>query len=251
MAATLWMLPTVWWPLVALIVLAGGVVRGFGGFGASMVWVVGLSLLIHPAAVVPTALLLEVLASVQMLPQVWREIDWQSLRWLLTGAVLGTPVGVWLLARLPAKAMQLTIAVLVLAATIALATKVRPARLPGPGGTAAVGVVSGALNGAFAMGGPPAILMYFSSPAATTIGRASLVAYFLGTDLFGTATAAVGGLLPLAVLTQTAAMVPVSLVGIKLGSVLFRRASGADLRRYVLWLLAALSIATFAQALAG
>ena len=47
-----------------------------------------------------------------------------------------------------------------------MASKSRPGELPGPAATAAVGGVSGVLNGAFAMGGPPAILLYFSSPAA-------------------------------------------------------------------------------------
>lgn len=79
--------------------------------------------------------------------------------------------------------MQVLLALMVMAAAVAPATKVRMAALPGPGGTVAVSGVSGALNGAFAMGGPPAILMYFSSPAAVAIGRASLVAYFLGTDV--------------------------------------------------------------------
>ena len=251
MAATVWALPAAWWPVVAVIVFAGGVVRGFGGFGASMVWVVGLSLLVRPAAVVPVALVLEVLASLQMLPRVWREIDWRSLRWLLAGAVLGTPVGMLALTALPARTMQVLLAVMVLAAASALATKVRTPALPGPGGTVAVGGVSGALNGAFAMGGPPAILMYFSSPAAVAIGRASLVAYFLGTDVWGTATAAFGGLVTPPVLAQIAAVLPVSLAGIAVGSWLFRRSPGADLRRYVLWLLAGLSTLTLASALSG
>lgn len=251
MAHTLWQLPAVWWPLVALMVLLGGVVRGFGGFGASMVWVVGLSLLIQPAAVVPTALVLEVLASAQMLPQVWHDIDWRSLRRVLAGAVVGTPLGVWFLATLPARTMQLILAALVLAAAVALATKVQAKALPGRVGSAAVGVVSGALNGASAMGGPPVILMYFSAPAAATIGRASLVAYFLGTDLWGTATAAAGGLLSLAVLAQIGIMLPVCLVGIAIGSYVFRRTHGADLRRYVLWLLAILASATLLRAVFG
>jgi uncharacterized membrane protein YfcA len=235
--------------LVAVVVLVGGAVRGFGGFGASMVWVVGLSLFIQPVAVVPTALVLEVLASLQMLPRVWRDIDWRSLRWLLAGAVAGTPVGVWLLASLPARLMQILLAVLVLTAVLALATRIRAARLPGATGTAAIGGVSGALNGAFAMGGPPAILMYFSCPTAAAVGRASLVAYFLGTDLWGTATAAVGGLLSLPVLAQIGMLWPVSLAGIALGSRLFRVARTSDQHRYALWLLAALSVAALAQAL--
>ena len=62
-------------------IVLGGVVRGFGGFGASMVWVIGSSLVLPPSSAIPTAFVLEVLASVQLLPGVWRQVHWRSLRW--------------------------------------------------------------------------------------------------------------------------------------------------------------------------
>ena len=248
-ASTVWGLPPPAWVLALIVILLGGVVRGFGGFGASMVWVVGLSLVLPPATAIPTALVLEVLASVQLLPGVWRQVHWRSLRWLLAGAVIGTPGGIWLLTVVPVAPMRILLSCAVLAAAAGLASKFRPAALPGPAATTVVGGVSGVLNGAFAMGGPPAILMYFSSPGAAAAGRATLVAYFLGTDLWGTATAAVGGLITAPLIGQIAVLFPVSLGGVAVGSWLFGRTRSADSRRYALWLLAALSGAVLVQTL--
>ncbi len=249
MGSTVWSLSAAAWVFVVAVIVLGGAVRGFGGFGASMVWVVGLSLVLPPSSAIPTAFVLEVLASVQLLPSVWRDVHWRSLRWLLVGAVAGTPFGLLLLKFVPVLPMRVLLACAVLAAAVAMASKYRAAALPGVAGTLAIGGVSGVLNGAFAMGGPPAILMYFSSPAAVVAGRASLIVYFLGTDLWATATAALGGLITAPLLGQIAVLFPVSLIGVALGSVVFKRTSSTNSQRYALWLLAALSGAVLVQAL--
>jgi len=70
------------------------IIRGFSGFGFSALTVTSLSLILPPAEVVPTAFLLEIAASIHMLPLVWRQVDWKILRWLVLGAVLGTPFGI-------------------------------------------------------------------------------------------------------------------------------------------------------------
>lgn len=248
MGSTVWGLTPAAWVLVVTVIVVGGAVRGFGGFGASMVWVIGLSLVLPPSSAIPTAFVLEVLASVQMLPGVWRDVDWRSLRWLLLGAVIGTPAGIWVLTVLPVAPMRILLACAVLVAAVAMASKYRASALPGRAATTVVGGVSGVLNGAFGMGGPPAILMYFSSPAAVAAGRASLIVYFLGTDMWGTATAAVGGLITAPLLGQIAVLFPVSLVGVAIGSVLFKRTPSQNTQRYALWLLAALSVALLVQA---
>ncbi|WP_240437481.1 sulfite exporter TauE/SafE family protein [Sciscionella marina] len=143
--------------------------------------------------------------------------------------------------------MRLLIGIVVLATAIIMACGWHLEDLPGPVGATTTGVVSGALNGAFAMGGPPAILMYFSAPQHVAVGRASLIAFFLCTDLLGTGSAAVGGLVTWPLLTQVAVLFPVSLAGVGLGALWFRRTRATDFRRYVLWLLAALSCLTLTQ----
>jgi uncharacterized membrane protein YfcA len=84
-------------------VFVAGIIRGYSGFGFAMVAVTSMSLVFPPVRVVPTVLILEVLASIRLVPQVWRHIDWSSLRWLLIGSLVATPFGVYLLATIPTK----------------------------------------------------------------------------------------------------------------------------------------------------
>lgn len=92
-----------------IAVFIAGVIRGYSGFGFAMVAVTSISLVIPPARVVPLVLILEVMASISLVPQVWRDIDWYSLRWLLAGSLLATPFGVYLLSNIPAEPMRISI----------------------------------------------------------------------------------------------------------------------------------------------
>jgi hypothetical protein len=66
-------------------VLAGAFIKGYTGFGASMVWVTSLALVLPPLQVVPMVLLFEVVTSIGLLRHVWREVEWRSLWPLLAG----------------------------------------------------------------------------------------------------------------------------------------------------------------------
>ncbi len=81
----------------ALAVLVAGIVRGYSGFGFSMIATTSMSLLLPPVEVIPVILLLEILASAWLLPHVWKQIDWKSLSWLSLGVLVGTTAGIYLL----------------------------------------------------------------------------------------------------------------------------------------------------------
>jgi uncharacterized protein len=80
-------------------------------------------------------------------------------------------------------------------------------------------------------------------------GRASLIVFFLFTDVLGTASAGVGGLISLDLIRQTLLLVPLTLLGVGVGSWWFRRTGAENFRRYVLWLLVALAALIVRQAL--
>ena len=77
------------WIFLAAAVFFAAIVRGFVGFGFSALTVASLVFVLPPAVVVPLVLMLEVAASIQMLPGAWRHADFQ---WLLPTAA-GVAVG--------------------------------------------------------------------------------------------------------------------------------------------------------------
>jgi uncharacterized membrane protein YfcA len=232
-----------------LCVFGAAVVRGYSGFGFSLLSITALSLLLPPAQIVPSIFMMEVAASLHLLPGVWRDIHWRALLWLALGCFLATPLGVWALASLPAAPMTLALAVFVLVAAILLAQGYALKTMPGPALTFAAGAASGLCNGGFGIGGPPVILFFFSSPAGVAAGRASIIAFFLYTDITGLAWQGWNGLLNWDSVWRALAFLPPLFAGIWLGNRSFKGADPAAFRRWVLRLLMLLAVLTGGRAL--
>ena len=224
-------------------VFVAGIIRGYSGFGFAMVAVTSMSLLLPPVQVVPTVLVLEILASLRLVPQVRKDIDWYSLRWLLIGSFVGIPFGVYLLATIPPAPMRISISLMVLIASILLMRGFAWKRMPGIILILITGLACGMLNGAAAIGGPPVILFYLSSPAGVKTSRASIIAYFLGIDTLCLIMAAVQGLMTFQTLLLTVVCLVPLLLGITIGSRMFIKIDQTSFRRHVLILLILLSIA--------
>ena len=92
----------------------GAFIRGFTGFGSSMIYVVGLTFAIPASEAVPLILILEVIATLGLLPAVWRKVEWRSVALLLIACIAATPLGLAALAYLPPPPMQAVIACVVL-----------------------------------------------------------------------------------------------------------------------------------------
>jgi uncharacterized membrane protein YfcA len=115
--------------------------------------------------------------------------------------------------------------------------------MPGRPLILSTGMACGILNGAAAIGGPPVILFYLSSPAAVTVSRASIIAYFLGIDAMSLAMASIQGLTTIKTLLVTSfCLVPLYL-GITIGSRMFIKTEKKSFRQHVLILLIILSVA--------
>lgn len=230
-------------------IFVGGIVRGYSGFGFSLLAISALSLILPPAAIIPPVFLLELAASLHLLPGAWQDVQWRPLRWLALGCFAGTPAGVYALAHVPAAPMTIALSLFVLAAAALLVRGYAPAREPGAAGTFATGMASGLCNGGFGMGGPPVVLFFFGSPAGARAGRASLIAFFVLTDAMGLAWQGSMGLLNRDTLWHAAAMLPPMLAGVWIGNRAFGQADPVAFRRRVLYLLMALAMVSAARAL--
>lgn len=227
------------------------IVRGFSGFGFSLLVIPALSLLMAPATFIPAIFMLEIAASLHLLPSIWKDIHWRSLAPLIIGCVIGTPLGVWLLANMPAPPMQVALALFVLTAVYFLFRGFALKTMPGTTASGVVGTASGLANGAFGIGGPPAILFYFASPAGHEAGRASLIAYFLMTDLIGLAFLSREALITGDTLYMALAFLPALLIGNWIGARGFKSADPVSFRRWVLILLAVLAVLSAAKGIAA
>lgn len=75
--------------------------RGLSGFGSGLIGIGSLTMVLPPAQVILAFFCIELLTSVNLVPSVWRRIDWRSLRWVIAGCALTTPLGLVLMVAKP------------------------------------------------------------------------------------------------------------------------------------------------------
>lgn len=231
-----------------LAVAAGAYLKGYTGFGASMLWVTSLSLVLPPLQVVPMVLMFEVVTSIYLLPRVWRQVRWKSIAVLSVGTWAATPLGIYALSNLAATPVRVGLAIVVLVAAILILQGYALRKEPNTPATVGVGLIAGALNGSMGIVGPPVILFYFSCPVGVAAGRASIITYFIGTDTVGTAMFAAQGLVGQSVLWRTAVFLPILFAGVAIGNRGFLKTDPDTFKKTALFVLMALALVLLARA---
>jgi uncharacterized membrane protein YfcA len=250
-AATLVAYSPATWTSVAFLVFAAGFLRGYTGFGFGLAVVPALTLFLPPTEVVPATLIVAMVVGVRLLPKAWSQADWSSIRLLSLGALVGTPVGAWALKSLPADPMRIVIGLICLAAVLLLWRGFKLQVVPRRRVRLTLGVASGLLNGATAMGGPPVIIFFLALPSGIVVGRASLFIFFFFSAVTGVAIQAVGGLVTWRVIVLSVLMYPLMAIGNALGDRRFDKSSEGGYRLVALLFLLAIALIAIVRPLVG
>lgn len=135
----------------------GGFLRGFVGFGGALALVPALALALGPRLAVAVASLVGLPAVFQLLPEVLRHADRDRIGPVALAIVAGTPFGSLILVNIDQRIMTGAIGALVI--LMALATWRSPgSRLAErPWINMLAGSLSGLLQGAAGIGGPPSV----------------------------------------------------------------------------------------------
>jgi uncharacterized membrane protein YfcA len=245
--------PALWPGLLASAgaVLAAALLRGFTGFGFALAAVPLLGMLQAPAEAVPLALALQFLGGVVDVRPAARLAHWPSLRWLMAGAVLGSPLGMLLLGAVSPALARILIGAITLSAVLVLGLGLRIEALGGRGATIGAGFLAGLFNGLAAMPGPPAVAYYMALPLGATAVRASLLVFFLATSVAALASAAALGLVAWSTLAHAALLLPVMIAGTALGGLAFARGSARTHRLTSIAVLAVIGLTSLARGLHG
>lgn len=234
--------------VLALGLFVAAFARGYSGFGFSALLVASGSLVTAPINVVPLAIILEVTASLLQAVGVWRDIEWKRIGLLCVGALFGNPVGLAALAYLSSDSLRVAIATFIMTASIILLYGWQLNRRTGSAGTGLVGFVSGATNGATALGGLPVALFLTADRQSPASIRATMVAFFFLTDLYAGVLFTHQGVLNLGTVHAAVWALPFLGLGLFLGGRRFIGTTPQAFRRFTLGLLLALSALVFAKA---
>lgn len=170
--------------LVAMIVVvAGGIVRGYTGFGSGLVIVPLLAFLWDPVNAIVLTVSLGLFATIQTSKSALKQTNWKVTIPMISAALIATPLGTFLLITLDPEIVRKIIAGIVL-----LVTVISLAGWSYKGPTGAVpsfitGAVASVINGVAAVGGPVHVLYLISLPERPEIQRANMtiMTNFMGT----------------------------------------------------------------------
>jgi len=243
-----------WYALAAipLIVVIGYTMFGATGFGSS---IVGVPLLAHIFPLpfsVALATSLDAFAATGATVHLRRSVAWPEFRRLMVPALIGMALGATLIVKLPPAIAVFALGLFVTSYGTYLLIGPRALRRA-PGWLAwPIGVGGGAFSVMFGTGGP--IYMVFLSAriqdkAALRATSATIVAMSVWTRLAIFAVA--GVLLQPALLLIVAAMLPLMLLGIRVGNRLHHRLSGAGVLRLIAVLLLLNGVSLIARGVAA
>jgi len=179
-----------------------------------------------------------------------RDVDGPIVRRLVSGSLLGMPLGVLVLITVPVTPLRIAISVVVLVSVVALARGWEFVD-PHPATDLGAGFVSGVLNTSVGVSGPPIVADLHGRRLAKGPFRASAVAHFTLTGVVALALFVVAGRLDVALVLAAAIALPAWPAGALVGGWLHRRFPEDRFRDLVLVLLVLTALVTLVAALAS
>ena len=233
---------------MASIIMVAAFVRGYSGFGFSAMVIAASSLVTNPLNFVAVVVTLETAMSLQAARGAGPDVDWRRVVYLLVGAAVGLPLGLWAMTAISEDAARAVISLYVLFMCGVLLVGWRLAsEVKGPG-NALAGLVSGLAN-APGMGGLPVAAFFAAQTMAPQVFRATLIAYFPILDLYSAPLYWLSGLVTWDTLWASLIALPLTFLGNWLGGRHFLNTDPKDFRRFAIILLAGLAAMGLIKAL--
>ncbi len=165
--------------ILAIIFSAGlaGFLRGFVGFGGAIAVVLVLNLVFGPLTAIPIASLIGMPSTVQLLPTIIRHAERRFVTVFSISCIIAAPAGAFVLVAIDPDLMKIIISifVLIMVGLLHLNLRPKPSYQNSDLETILAGVISGLIQGAAAVGGPPAVLAALSRPGDAVRQRANVL----------------------------------------------------------------------------
>jgi uncharacterized membrane protein YfcA len=227
---------------VFLIIFIASIIQGMTSFVSSLFALPLLLFFLDIKEIVPLLAVYNLIMNSMIFRKVGKDADLKAILPLLISAIIFTIVGSFLLKNLEAGPIKLTVGIILFITSVSNLFGLRftfkkPERYYIP-----VGIVSGALNGATGMSGPPVLLFLSNVDVPKKVFRSTLTSYFWVMNVIAITMFIIQGLLDLEVLKlvlyYVVALVGGTWVGIQLGE----RFDERVFKKIVLVIMVAMSI---------
>ncbi|MEL6915839.1 MAG: TSUP family transporter [Pseudomonadota bacterium] len=187
-------LPGLHW--VVLATLAAGLVYGFAGFGAALIFMPVATAILEPVLAVAAFSISALISLVTVVPQAWGQADRPATLELLGFSVLGLPLGLFLLARAEVELIRWLVLSVVAVTLAMLLLGWRRTTRESRASRAAVGAGAGLVGGATGLNGPVMVLFQLSSRDGAARSRANTICFLTLNSMALLPAMALMGVLP-------------------------------------------------------
>ena len=224
---------------ICAIALVSGTARGFSGFGSALIFMPLASSLAAPRLVAALLLIIDFVAAAPLIPNAWNHADRKATAVMVSGALVGVPIGTYFLSRLDPVTTRWIISAFVFALLMLLLSGWRYRGKDFPALSVGIGGLSGFCSGLAQTGGPPIVGSWLGRPLASAIARANILLFFGASDFFSAVSYTSTGLISADALRFSLLVGPVYGIGVWFGAQLFGRASERLFRAICYALIAA------------
>jgi uncharacterized membrane protein YfcA len=215
---------------ICAIAFVSGAARGFSGFGSALIFMPLASSIAAPKLVAALLLIIDFVAALPLLPNAWKQADRKATAVMVVGALVGVPIGTWLLTRLEPVTTRWIISGFVVALLVLLLSGWRYRGKEHASISVGIGGLAGFCSGLAQTGGPPIVGYWLGRPIPSVIARANILLFFGASDFFSAVAYAVSGLINSEAIKFSLVVGPVYALGVWFGASLFGRASEAVFR---------------------
>jgi len=224
---------------ICAVAFVSGTARGFSGFGSALIFMPLASSIADPRLVAALLLIIDFVAAAPLLPGAWEKADRKATAVIVTGALIGVPIGTYFLSRLEPVTTRWIISTFVFALLLLLLSGWRYRGKDHAAVSVGIGGVSGFCSGLAQTGGPPIVGYWLGRPIPSVVARANIVLFFGASDLFSAVSYTTAGLITMNAILFAIVVGPVYGIGVWFGASLFGKASETVFRAICYALIAA------------
>lgn len=223
-------MPTFW---ILLVMFLATLVQCTFGFGNALFAMPILAFFVPLPFATPLVAMTSMTVTVFIVLLDWRHVQFGAAARLVAGAVLGIPLGLWLLTRADARLVKGVLAFVIGSFAAYSLSGPRRFHLESDRWGFGVGSIAGILGGAYNTHGPPLVIFGFLRNWSAKQFRATLQGYFLLAGTLVLMGHAANGLWTEAVVKHYAMSLPLTALAFLLGNFLSRRLSQERFQRLI------------------
>jgi uncharacterized membrane protein YfcA len=140
---------------ICAIAFLSGTARGFSGFGSALIFMPLASSMAGPRLVAALLLIIDFVAAAPMIPNAWEHADRKATAVMVSGALVGVPIGTYLLSRFDPVTTRWIISAFVFALLMLLLSGWRYRGRDYPAISVGIGALSGFCSGLAQTGDRP------------------------------------------------------------------------------------------------